>query len=118
MSCGAPMIFAPRPLALSALASTSLTWKYGIQYDGTCGGILGGIAIIPTPGFLRPPSPKLHDVERGASTFAPSDSAFFTLSSTLVPVTLDSSVVARHAAALPHASCRRTCEENSAMLNL
>jgi hypothetical protein len=36
---------------LSADACRSATWKYGIQYDGTCGGMFSGIAIIPTPGW-------------------------------------------------------------------
>ena len=37
-------------LAFAALASAPVTWKYGIQYDGMCAGMLAGFAIMPMLG--------------------------------------------------------------------
>src|SRR5262249_24425886 len=50
MSCGPTIGRAPSVLALSVLALTSVTMKYGIQYDGMCAGISFGFGIMPTPG--------------------------------------------------------------------
>ena len=51
MSRGGTMTLAPSSLAFAVLASQSATWKYGIQYDGTCAGMSAGIGIMPAPGW-------------------------------------------------------------------
>src|SRR5262245_58200505 len=51
MSLGGTVSLPPSVFAFAALCSTLATWKYGIQYDGTCAGTCGGIGIMPMLGW-------------------------------------------------------------------